>query len=163
MKQKGEIYSGLGGDEPTANPAIEVLTDEVSKDDNSNEDSFKIINQKLQDIKVYPMGTNMKTILRKKKFNDFFDVVFVSQQSTHLLKGEGFSNILTTNAEVIMETGKYIFALTSTQQDNLLKNMKALAAEIGLKEIECIENETKKCEQSLRNGDFIYFTNNTSE
>ena len=105
----------------------------------------------------------MRTILRKKKFNKFFNVDFVSQQSTHLLKGDDFSSIWTTDAEVIIGTAKYIFDLTCTQQDNILKNMKALAAEIGLKEIECIESETIYFEQVLRNGDFIFFTNNTSK
>ena len=70
----------------------------------------------------------MRTILRKKKFNEFFNVDFVSQQSTHLLKGDDFSSIWTTDAEVIIGTAKYIFDLTCTQQDNILKNMKALAA-----------------------------------
>ena len=101
--------------------------------DEENQIKMKNVNNAVDGIKIIPMiedelNSTSCRILKKKKYQNFFHHIHLSQQSAHLLGCEFFPSLLNTkndnvdvgnndstdnnyNSTVSVETGKFVFPL----------------------------------------------------
>lgn len=135
MKKERDIFSGLG-----ETSELKVLdnafkgVDLRGKEECTPKDEN---NAKVTDgIKIIPIKGSLKSIANKKKYNNLFDHVHLSQQSSHQL-GEGYLKTVLKNdsehcshqSRASVETPKYLFAL----KEKIREDMKAKVVDMGRK------------------------------
>ena len=167
MKIKGDIYSGLG------KPEMDIKsTNKYVNPDNhafSQKEDIKIstkscLNNKNfraeKRIRIIPLCGNLNTILSKKKYRNLFDFILFSQQTVNYLSNEIFHKILKSNkaGTVAVETGKYIFPLTTiVQQEKVIDKILGMAQQNNFNLIKkgMDQNSEQKCLTEL---DTLYFS-----
>jgi hypothetical protein len=146
MQIEHDIFSGLGHsdliDSSKSNNATEVQGASNATDSKSlSKGRYECIKQALDGISIIPIQGDLKT-MKKKKYQNRFDHVFLSQHCAHWIGLEEFKSILRSKQEedqngeddprkcvssVDVETGKFIFQLNEKDQMALLDKIKALA------------------------------------
>ena len=147
MKKVGDIFSGLG-EETTYVGTNSVMKDEKDGLYNDNYSTTKSTDlrsnsvEKLRDVKtdkvldgvkIMPLSGDIKNLLTKKKYKNKFDHVFLSQQTAHYLEQDGFKSVLRSGATVSVETGKFVFPLsTNCQQKEMVAKIMQMATTLEM-------------------------------
>lgn len=71
--------------------------------------------------KIFPVvgSSGIKRLMRKSKFDNMFDVVFISQHSISFLKDGEMNRLLKQGADVYVESPKYLFPLDSKCREEI--------------------------------------------
>ncbi len=141
MQIEHDIFSGLGNVEPMyRNSSKTEDADRIDGDEISIETSrYRNMKKALDGISIIPVYGDMKN-LEKKKFNNLFHHVFLSQHTAHWIGLQEFRSILRSESDdgreqsssVDVETGKFIFQLGKKDQGELLEKIKRIGEGNGL-------------------------------
>jgi hypothetical protein len=89
-------------------------------------------------VKVSFVRGRVSDMYQKAAYTDegsTFDVVHLSSSSAHHLDEPEFSSLLSKNARVVVENGKYIVPLSNEQEELLDTRLTEMATARGLKKV----------------------------
>ncbi len=167
MAIKHNIFSGFGkGSTESIMEEIDGKSDVIFDISKRNEH----ISKSLDGVTVTLIAHDDFDALRnKKRYQNMFDYVYLSQHAAHWIGESQFKSILRNNNEknhdpnsilgpeynnpsrvssIEVETGKYIFQLNETKQKELLNKIISIAEENGLEPIQPAYNAEDKLQHS---------------
>jgi hypothetical protein len=86
-----------------------------------------------RDVKVYPLLGMPSEILKKSKYSNKFDGMFVSSRAAQFCSLPLADDILKQDGIVVMETGKFVIPLLRKDKESFTLKLKEYAAERGWK------------------------------
>ena len=98
------------------------------------------------------MAGGFDLLSRKKKFKEFFDIIFVSQHGLNEIKKEHFNEICRCGCKIMIESAKYLFPMKNDQQDKLNDQILKIADEM---QWASTQNQSDK--DVLRDTDILIF------
>ena len=69
----------------------------------------------LENIKIFPVSGGVEGMYGRQKFQEKFDIAYVSQHGCHRVGDDQFPSLLKPSAKVVLETGKHVYALQAKQ------------------------------------------------
>mmetsp|Transcript_232 Transcript_232/g.416 ORF Transcript_232/g.416 Transcript_232/m.416 type:complete len:532 (-) Transcript_232:33-1628(-) len=87
----------------------------------------------LENIKIFPVSGGVEGMYGRQKFQEKFDIAYVSQHGCHRVGDDQFPSLLKPSAKVVLETGKHVYALQAKQCEELTKKMFELTEKQGWK------------------------------
>ena len=86
-----------------------------------------------RDVKVFPLLGAPSEVLKKSKYANKFDGMFVSSRAAQFCSSSLADDILKPNGLVVMETGKFVIPLLRKDKEAFTLKQKEYATERGWK------------------------------
>lgn len=117
MTVKGDIHSGLGNDS--------VSEKEIESSSSADQ----------SDLQYYIIPVSDFSKISKKKFENFFDSVFISECTTSILENDEFYNLLKDGAMLTVETSRFNVAKDEENKKDSIDKIRNILSKMSVIEV----------------------------
>mmetsp|Transcript_24464 Transcript_24464/g.35966 ORF Transcript_24464/g.35966 Transcript_24464/m.35966 type:complete len:536 (-) Transcript_24464:109-1716(-) len=160
------------GDECKDSDAAEKPAPMVAQDEDDDDEGMlaaelkraECIVESFQGVKVFPLlSSNPAELLKKAKFTNLFDGMFVSSRAAQFLQTPQANTVLRDGAVVGIETGKYVVPLLRDQKKEFNLKEKEFAEAQGWSHLVESPVKRRRREEASEQDDVIFYVKNVTE